>query len=200
MSAMIFLLFFVLAVIGRVAMQYKISGDHGIRPLNKASTRIAVASSTLLLMSFTSIFILTILDIIEVLKPLMEYNQALASVGTVISLAGIALTVISQYQMGVAWRIGVDESEKTELVTKGIYSLIRNPIYTGVYLFGIGLLLLLPNIYMLVSLAIGYLSIEIHVRYVEEPHLLRLHGEAFKKYVNKSGRYLPRFNCGAYKP
>ncbi len=200
MSAMIFLLFFVLAVIGRVAMQYKISGDHGIRPLNKASTRIAVASSTLLLMSFTSIFILTILDTIEVFERLIEYNQAIASVGTVISLAGIALTVISQYQMGVAWRIGVDESEKTELVTKGIYSLIRNPIYTGVYLFGIGLLLLLPNIYMLVSLAIGYLSIEIHVRYVEEPHLLRLHGEAFKKYVNKSGRYLPRFNCGSYKP
>ncbi len=89
MSAMIFLLFFVLAVIGRVAMQYKISGDHGIRPLNKASTRIAVASSTLLLMSFTSIFILTILDTIEALERLIEYNQAIASVGTVIGLPAL---------------------------------------------------------------------------------------------------------------
>ena len=194
---MILLLFLALAVAGRVAMQYRISGDHGIRSVKKTSTKTAVISSILLLISFISIFILTTLDTLGILISSVEHNQVITIVGIIISLTGIALTVMAQYQMGAAWRIGVDESEKTELVTKGIYSGIRNPIYSGVFLFGIGLLLLLPNACMLLSLAIGYLGIEIHVRYVEEPYLLRLHGEAFKKYVNQSGRYLPRFNHGS---
>ncbi|MBL4712056.1 MAG: isoprenylcysteine carboxylmethyltransferase family protein [Gammaproteobacteria bacterium] len=200
MALMVLLLFLLVAVVGRIAMQYRISGDHGIRPVKKTSTKIAIISSSLLIVSFISIFILTVLDITGMLKPFIEHNQLTTIAGIVISLTGITLTVTSQYQMGKAWRIGVDESEKTELVTNGIYSLIRNPIYSGVFIFGFGLLVLFPNPYMLISLAIAYFSIEIHVRYVEEPYLLRLHGEAFKEYVNKSGRYLPNFNHEPKKP
>ena len=178
-------------------MQYKITGDHGIRPIKPTSTKIAALSSTLLLASFLSVFILTLLDAREILEPQVVLSQTIKIAAIALSLAGIALTIISQYQMGAAWRIGVDESEQTELVTTGIYSLIRNPIYSGVMLFVIGLLFLLPNIYMLLSILIGYLSIELHVRYVEEPYLLRLHGSDFKNYMNKTGRYLPRFIHGS---
>lgn len=106
-------------------------------------------------------------------------------------MTGIAVSAISQYQMGSAWRIGVDETEKTELVTHGFYSCVRNPIYSGVILFGFGLLVLIPHTYMLLSLFIGYLSIELQVRYVEEPYLKRLHGTAYENYAKKVNRYFP---------
>jgi len=45
---------------------------------------------------------------------------------------------------------------------------------------------------MLVSVVMVYISIEIHVRYVEEPYLHMVHKESFKQYTQKVGRYLPR--------
>ena len=112
--------------------------------------------------------------------------------GAAISLAGIALMIVSQYQMGAAWRFGVDPAEKTDLVTGGLYAFVRNPIYSGVFLFCIGLLVLLPHILMLIFLATAWLSIELQVRFVEEPHLRRLHGAAYEEYARQTGRYFPR--------
>ncbi len=197
MALTIFITFLLLAVGGRIAMQYKFTGDHGIRLINPNSKKIAILSSILLLASFLSVFILILLDATGILEPQIAPGRIMEIAAMALSLTGIALTIFSQYQMGTAWRIGVDESEQTELVTNGLYSLMRNPIYSGVMLFGVGLLLLLPNIYMLLSILIGYLSIELHVRYVEEPYLLRLHGLKFENYMNKTNRYLPRFIHGA---
>ena len=108
------------------------------------------------------------------------------------ALVGMFVTVLSQLQMGHQWRIGVDEHEITGLVTTGIYQYVRNPIYTGVILFGVGIMLMLPGIPMAIGMVLGLVAIIIQVRCVEEPHLYRLHGERFKKYVNSSGRYWPR--------
>jgi len=173
-------------------MQYMITGNHGIRSINKSSSLVAVISSTLLICVFISIFTLAIINQLTALELLLQLNHKVVILGFSISVAGILLTVVAQYQMGAAWRIGVDETEKTELITKGIYKHVRNPIYAGVILFGTGLFLTLPNIYMLISIITGYISIELHVRHVEEPYLLRVHGKNFKKYTTVSGRYFPR--------
>jgi len=49
--------------------------------------------------------------------------------GVVAALAGIALVVAGQADMGVSWRIGVDQTERTELVTTGLFRWTRNPIF-----------------------------------------------------------------------
>jgi protein-S-isoprenylcysteine O-methyltransferase Ste14 len=197
MASTLLVLFLVFAVAGRVAMQYKITGNHGIRTIKRTSTTMAVISGILLLVSFASIFTFTLLEAIGILEPSFTPNQPISLIGIITSLIGMVLTMVSQYQMGSSWRIGVDEAEKTELVTSGIYSSIRNPIYSGILLFCFGLLLILPDIYMLLSLALVYASIELNVRHVEEPYLLRLHGHAFKGYMNNSGRYLRRLSHGS---
>jgi protein-S-isoprenylcysteine O-methyltransferase Ste14 len=197
MASTLLVLFLVFAVAGRVAMQYKITGNHGIRTIKRTSTTMAVISGILLLVSFASISTFTLLEAIGILEPSLTPNQSISSIGIITSLIGMVLTMVAQYQMGSSWRIGVDEAEKTELVTSGIYSSIRNPIYSGILLFCFGLLLILPDIYMLLSLALVYASIELNVRHVEEPYLLRLHGHAFKGYMNNSGRYLRRLSHGS---
>lgn len=197
MALILFIAFLAFAVAGRIALQYKITGDHGVRPVKRSSSSITLVSSSLLLVSFSAMFSVSLLDALAMLEPRLTLNPLIKIVGIITSLAGITLTIVAQYQMGAAWRIGVDESEKTELIRQGIYALIRNPIYTGVMFFGLGLLLILPNITMLVSLIICCVSIEMHVRYVEEPHLHSLHGEAFQHYVNSSGRYFPKWSRGS---
>jgi protein-S-isoprenylcysteine O-methyltransferase Ste14 len=53
-------------------------------------------------------------------QPIAE-PRLLHGVGTILALAGIALTVAAQWSMRDSWRIGVDASERTELRTSGMF-------------------------------------------------------------------------------
>ena len=93
--------------------------------------------------------------------------------------------------MGVSWRIGVDESEKTELVTHGMFSLSRNPIYFGMLLVGLGFVVLVPHVYMVICYVLAFVGINLQVRTIEEPHLKRVFGEEYAEYYKKTNRYFP---------
>lgn len=188
----LYLVFAVFAVGGRIALHYLATGDLGIRTVKRTAPRIANYTSILMLASFSATFVLCLLDATGMIHPQVDPGESGKSLGAAISLAGITIMVIAQYQMGTAWRFGVDQAEKTDLVTGGLYSLVRNPIYSGVFLFCAGMLVLFPHIYMLIYLATAWMGIELQVRYVEEPHLRNLHGVAYEKYADQTGRYLPR--------
>jgi protein-S-isoprenylcysteine O-methyltransferase Ste14 len=61
-------------------------------------------------------------------------------------VAGIVAMFGAQLAMGDAWRIGLDETERTGLVTGGPFRLVRNPIYTAMAVVGLGLALMVPNL------------------------------------------------------
>ena len=98
--------------------------------------------------------------------------------------------LIAQWQMSDEWRIGVDQNEKTELVTHGLYSRSRNPIYFGIFLYWIGLVGALPNPIILILGLVCWSSIEVIVRKVEEPYLRKLHGSDYERYLEQTNRYL----------
>jgi len=93
--------------------------------------------------------------------------------------------------MGASWRIGVDESERTDLVTGGPFAIVRNPIYSGVIPLVLGLMLLAPNPVTIAAFAALVAAFEIQVRLVEEPHLLRAHPDAYRDYASRVGRFVP---------
>ena len=174
-------------------MQYRFAGDHGIRMPKQQASALLIFVQTLLAFSVVGIFVVACLQVADFIRPQIDLGVAGNLVGLAVGLIGIATTVIAQYQMGASWRIGVEESESTELVTHRLYARVRNPIYSGMMMFGLGLLLLIPHLYMAPILAAGYLSIELHVRKVEEPYLRRHHGPVYATYFDRTGRYLPKF-------
>lgn len=93
------------------------------------------------------------------------------------AVLGIGFTVLAQLEMGSAWRIGVREGERTALITKGWFSLARNPIFTSMITTGTGLAFTVPNPVSLVGLALLLLGLQLQVRVVEEPYLRALHGQ-----------------------
>ena len=93
--------------------------------------------------------------------------------------------------MGESWRIGVDEQERTELVTSGPFAVVRNPIFAAMLPASMGLALLVPNAVALVGLAALFIALEIQVRLVEEPYLLRAHGDSYRQYAARVGRFVP---------
>ncbi|ORB26274.1 methyltransferase family protein [Mycolicibacterium parafortuitum] len=112
--------------------------------------------------------------------------------GTAIAVAGIAATVYAQIDMGDSWRIGVDHSESTTLVHRGVFAVVRNPIFTAMLIFGFGIMLVTPNVVAIVGFALLLVTIELQVRAVEEPYLRKVHGAAYREYLATVGRFVPR--------
>ncbi|KAA1430264.1 methyltransferase family protein [Mycolicibacter arupensis] len=134
--------------------------------------------------------------------PLLQLTGALAPIailhtpwlqgaGTILAGIGIAATLYSQHDMGESWRIGVDAGETTALVRHGVFSRVRNPIFTAMLTFAAGITLMTPNPLALIVFGVLLLTIELQVRAVEEPYLVRTHGEAYHDYRSTVGRFLP---------
>jgi protein-S-isoprenylcysteine O-methyltransferase Ste14 len=109
---------------------------------------------------------------------------------------GLALLVISavwvitaQFYMGASWRIGIDGEHTTPLVTRGVFSLSRNPIFLGMRLMLGGLFLVLPNATTLAIWLLGDALIRIQV-YLEEEHLLKVHGQDYEDYRQHVRRWV----------
>ncbi len=111
--------------------------------------------------------------------------------GLVLALAGAAATVAAQMAMGASWRVGVDDGERTELVTGGVFALVRNPIYTAMIVTVAGLTAMAPTPVSVLGLILSVAAIEFQVRAVEEPYLRRVHGDAYRRYTAAVGRFLP---------
>lgn len=103
--------------------------------------------------------------------------------------AGFLLTVVAQAQMGASWRIGIDE-EPTGLVTRGLFGGIRNPIFTGMLMVLAGVVAVTPCAWTVMGWVDALLLISLQAR-LEERHLLRLHGEAYRGYASRVGRFVP---------
>ncbi len=122
---------------------------------------------------------------------LLPVPPVLHVVGAALAIAGIAGALAAQISMGDSWRVGVDTSEKTALVTTGLFAWARNPIFTFIGLSLAGLVLLVPNPLAGLAAAFTLVGIELQVRVVEEPYLASTHGEAYRRYAATVGRFLP---------
>lgn len=133
-----------------------------------------------------------LLALVDAIEPWSELDTTGAHVaGFALCAIGIAGTFAAQMAMGASWRIGTDPSERTELVTGGVFSLCRNPIYTFMLTAWIGFALLVPTWLVAVAGVLLIVGIEIQVRLVEEPHLLRSHGEPYRAWASRVGRFVP---------
>ncbi|MDX2395247.1 MULTISPECIES: methyltransferase family protein [unclassified Streptomyces] len=111
--------------------------------------------------------------------------------GLLVTLAGMALTLASQTNMGASWRVGVDAGERTALVTDGLFAHVRNPVFTAMVSTAAGLALMVPNWIALLALAALVAAVQLQVRVVEEPYLSTVHADAYNAYTARTGRFLP---------
>ncbi|MEV4135023.1 isoprenylcysteine carboxylmethyltransferase family protein [Dactylosporangium sp. NPDC049742] len=118
-------------------------------------------------------------------------HTAVRWAGAVLAVAGVVATLAAQLHMGASWRVGVDPGERTALVTGGAFTLARNPIFTAMTATTFGLALLVPNVVSLAAAVVLLGSVQLQVRAVEEPYLLRVHGATYAAYAARVGRFLP---------
>lgn len=78
------------------------------------------------------------------------------------------------------------------LVLHGPYRWVRHPFYGSVTLFLLGLSLVASSGFLLLAGAVVVTLLVIRTRR-EEDHLVRRFGDDYRKYMNRTGRFLPRW-------
>jgi protein-S-isoprenylcysteine O-methyltransferase Ste14 len=111
--------------------------------------------------------------------------------GIALAIIGMVFTSVSQFAMGNSWRVGIDSKQRTALVIAGPFRWVRNPIYDGLLVFAAANVLIIPTWLSFASFVMLVVCIEVQVRYVEEPHLLREYGAAYRSWAARTGRFFP---------
>lgn len=82
-------------------------------------------------------------------------------------------------------------NEHNKLITKGIYSYVRHPIYSGQILMSIATFILSNNIVVIIF-PIYMIVVNTIRANKEETHLEEIFNEEFTKYKSNTGKWLPR--------
>lgn len=115
----------------------------------------------------------------------------------VVAVASLLVTVQCWRRMGSDWRMDVSVTRKQNLITDGLFRHIRHPIYAFSMLLMLCTAVIVPTVPMIVVAAIHIVLMNLKARN-EERHLLSTHGEAYQSYLDRTGRFLPRFGGVAH--
>lgn len=115
-------------------------------------------------------------------------------VGLLIMLGGLILRDISVLTLRRYFTVLVQITDEHKLIQNGVYKRLRNPSYTGMLLFTVGVAISLCNpISAILALIIFTSCISIRIR-VEEKALEEKFGSQFKEYCAHTWRLIP-FIC-----
>jgi protein-S-isoprenylcysteine O-methyltransferase Ste14 len=176
----------------RTWLQIRSTGESGFKGIGGRLGSLEWIAGALFVLAIAIGVAAPVLDVTGALEPLDALDSAgVRATGIAIFIVGLVGTLYAQVAMGESWRIGVDVEEHTALVTSGPFGVVRNPIFAAMLPASLGLVLLVPNVVAIAGLAALLIALEIQVRLVEEPYLLRQHGDAYRAYASQVGRFLP---------
>jgi protein-S-isoprenylcysteine O-methyltransferase Ste14 len=115
-------------------------------------------------------------------------HEVMVIFGWALLLLSLVMVWVAQSQMASSWRIGVDNENKTELVTKGLFSISRNPIFLGIMMANIGLFFVIPNAFTLLIIALSTISINTQIR-LEEAFMKQTFGMEYSDYTRRVRRW-----------
>jgi protein-S-isoprenylcysteine O-methyltransferase Ste14 len=183
--------FLVLTLFIRIVVAIRQTGSTGLLGLREGAGALEVASGVVFIVGNLIGGSSPVLVLTDVIDPFASIDTAAFHVaGVILAVGGIAIVFAAQMGMGSSWRIGVSEDQDPDLVTGGLFTVSRNPIYAGMFVAWIGFFLMVPTVPAIVGGLMVVLALEGQVRLVEEPIMRRTHGD-YKAYERRVGRFFP---------
>ena len=118
----------------------------------------------------------------------LSFPVCVRRIGIALTGGGVIFFILAILSMRDSWRAGVDETQKTSIVTGGIYKVSRNPAFVGFDMLYLGTALALPNLILLVASVIGILLLHFQIL-EEEKYLPQAFGDEYWQYRNRTPRY-----------
>jgi protein-S-isoprenylcysteine O-methyltransferase Ste14 len=171
-----------------------IRAPHGqrSRAVKVAKTKRGMLEAVLLMLAFLAFFV----PVVWVVAPILDFaNYPLLPIPFFAGLAclavGLWLFARSHADLGTNWSITLEVREKHQLITRGIYSHVRHPMYAALLLYSVGQALVVPNwvagpsygaaMVLLFALRLG----------PEERMMLEEFGSDYEAYVQRTKRLVP---------
>lgn len=110
-------------------------------------------------------------------------------IGALVSMAGGAIVIFAQVQMGRAWRVGVRKGDAPLFIRHGLFRFSRNPIFVGMMLVGLGIAVVANSWWAWAALISFVLACREQVR-IEEAHLSDNFGRAYIIFKNDVPRWI----------
>ena len=188
----LYVLYIGLAFGVRSVAQWRATGSTGFKGISGRPGSAEWIGGVLFIVALVLGLAAPVLDLAGVLDPVAALDGEIGhAAGIGLFWGGLVSTLGAQFAMGEQWRIGVDHDERTEMVTKGPFSVVRNPIFSAMVPTALGLALLVPNVVAIAGFVALVVALQIQVRLVEEPYLLKTHGTTYADYARRVGRFVP---------
>jgi protein-S-isoprenylcysteine O-methyltransferase Ste14 len=109
--------------------------------------------------------------------------------GVTMILCAFVVFIMALRALGNSWRLGIDEKNPGPLVTTGIYSYSRNPIYLFFDLYFLGTFFINGGLFFLIMTVLVALILHFQILQ-EERVLVNTHGTAYEAYSARTARYI----------
>lgn len=107
-------------------LQARRTGSTGFRGINGSVGSAEWLAGVLFVVALVIGVAAPVLALLQAVEPIGALDRRPAHIaGIVLFVGGLAATLAAQVAMGESWRIGVDRSERTDLVTDGPFSIVR---------------------------------------------------------------------------
>ena len=134
----------------------------------------------------TRIFILLTFIVPPVILPITEGPKmtiptpVALTVGILLLGINFIIKIVAQRQIGVSPAL----KSKAKVITAGIYSVVRNPLYLSNGLLAVGMAILFNSLYAF-PFSILYTFLYLPIIYFEEKDLSKKYGKEYEKYKRK---------------
>jgi len=113
--------------------------------------------------------------------------------GGLVHIAAMALLWKSHFDLGRNWSPTLQIREQHSLVTHGSYFYLRHPMYAAHWLWALAQPLLLQNFVVGFSMLVTFIPVYFARVAREETMMLEYFGEAYRRYLNQTGRLFPHW-------
>jgi protein-S-isoprenylcysteine O-methyltransferase Ste14 len=114
-------------------------------------------------------------------------------IGALITLISVLLLWWVQWALDVQFDTTLHIQSEHKLIQHGPYRWVRHPMYTTLFMMGVGWFFLTANWLVGVPLMIGIIFVVASRVKREERVLLELLGDEYQAYMQRTGRFLPKF-------
>ena len=112
-------------------------------------------------------------------------------IGAFITICSVLLLWWVQWALDVQFETTLHTQADHQLITHGPYHWVRHPMYSALFLMGLGWLLLTANWFVGLPLMIGIILVVLSRVKNEENVLIELFGDEYRAYIQQTGMFFP---------
>ncbi len=165
---------------------------HRSRSIKVVTSRKGTLETVLLALMWIGFFV----PLIWIVAPAFSFAEYPLRAGPLVAgivcfVAGLWLFFRSHVDLGTNWSITLEVRDQHQLITHGVYRRIRHPMYTALFLYAAGQVLVIPNWVAGPSFLVPFTILFVCRVRAEERLMLEQFDDEYTAYIARSKRLVP---------